>query len=46
MAIELQGIHVSTAQKAELIATLYERSVSEGSVPSKMTTDQAVWMAH
>ena len=45
-SIELQGISVSTAQKAELIATLYDRSVSEGRIPSKMSTDQAVWMAH
>jgi hypothetical protein len=45
-SIDAQGIDMASSQKAKLIASLYEQSRSEGKVPGKMTTDQAVWMAH
>jgi len=45
-SIDAQGISIGAHQKAELIAMLYVRSLDDGRVPGKMTTDQAVWMAH
>ncbi len=44
-SIETQGISIEAGQKAQLIAALYARSLSEGEVPGRMSTDQAVWMA-
>ncbi len=44
-SIETQGIAVAARQKAELVAALYARSLSEGEIPGRMSTDQAVWMA-
>ena len=45
-SIETQGIQMAARQKAALIAALYARTLDEGKIPGKMSTDQAVWMAH